>query len=78
MTKDIERRRTMMRSIIVSQGPGAGVEDHQERGQVQGGGQARGERAGEAAGERPPGEAVSLHHHHHHHQLTLILIISCK
>ena len=77
MTKDIERRRTMMRSIIVSQGPGAGVEDHQERGQVQGGRQARGERAGEAAGERPPGEAVSLHHHHHH-QLTLILIISCK
>ena len=49
-----------------AQGPGARLEDHQERGQVQGGRQARGQRARKAAGEGPPGQAVSHHRHHHH------------
>ena len=53
--------------IFLFQGPGAGAEDHQERGQVQGGRQARGQRARKAAGEGPPGQAVTHHHHHQHH-----------
>ena len=50
-----------------AQRPGARLDDHQERGQVQGGRQARGQRARKAAGEGPPGQAVSHHHHHQHH-----------